>query len=105
MTSVRLPGAILALASLAPAQDAATQVALAYKAFPKWTFVTPVETWTAISTEIPIPHSNGTGFATVKDVMTLEVDTDGDGKLDKEVKGTSGYLELRGKRKDGKSFS
>jgi len=105
MTSVLLPGALLALASLAPAQDAATQAVLAYKAFPKWTFVTPVETWTVVGTEIPLPHSNGTGFAAVKDVMTLEVDTDGDGNLDKEVKGTSGFLELRGKRKDGKPFS
>lgn len=105
MRSVVLPGALLALASVASAQDAASQAVLTYKAFPKWTFVTPIDTWTAVGTEIAIPHSNGTGFAAVKDVMTLDVDTDGDGKLDKAVKGTSGYLELRGKRKDGKPFS
>jgi hypothetical protein len=100
MTSVLLPGALLALASLATAQDdAATQAGLTYKAFPKWTFVTPVDTWTPVGTEIRIPHSNGTGFAAAAEVMTL------DGRLDKKVKGTSGYLELRGKREDGKSFS
>lgn len=110
MTSALLPGALLALASLASAQDAATQdnatqAVLAYKAFPKWTVVAPVETWTPVGTRIAISHSNGEGFDVVAEGMTLEVDTDGDGRLDKKVKGTSGYLELRAKREDGTPFS
>jgi hypothetical protein len=108
MIRVPLLGASVALAlvPMASAQEAtATQANLAYKAIPKWAFVTPAETWTPVGTEIPIPHSNGRGFAAEQEVMTLSVDTDGDGQVDKQVKGTSGYLELRGKGKDGKPFT
>jgi hypothetical protein len=96
------------LALPAGAQDATAEFAdLSYKAVKKWNIILPKETWTDISNGIPVVHSNGDSFRAYKDGMklALNVDTNGDGKTDKVVKGAKGYLVLKGKDTDGNSLA
>lgn len=91
-----------------PAADDATHqvVALSFRALKNWDIIVPNEVWTSLVDTIAIPHAGGEGFA-VEQIgpMKLRVDTDGDGVVDKDVRGADGFLELRSKDADGKPFA
>jgi hypothetical protein len=94
----------LALATGATAQDDAQKATLSYKAFQKWSFITPDQAWTAVTTDgLAIKHPNGDFFAAERDGLKLSMDTTGNGRLNKDVKGAHGYAILRSKA-DGKTF-
>lgn len=92
------------LATSAMAQDGKQTATLSFKAFPKWSFITPAQTWTPVTDGIKVKHPNGDSFAAVKDGMKLSVDTTASGKPNKDVKGAGGYLVLFSKGEDGKKF-
>jgi hypothetical protein len=79
--------------------------ALKYKAVKKWNLIAPAETWTTVSGAVAIPHANGSGFTAQPDGLSLEVDRNGDGKIDSKVKGVGGFLKLKGKDSNGKKFT
>jgi hypothetical protein len=92
--------------SLAAQDKAPPSATLVYKSLPKWNLILPKEEWTSFTTAIPIPHAgDAKGFAAQRVLMTVSVDSDGDGKTETQVKGTSGYVELRGKNAAGKAFT
>jgi hypothetical protein len=94
------------LASSVTAQDGKETATLSFKAFPKWSFITPLQTWTAVTAEgIAVKHPKGEFFAAERDGLKLSVDTNASGKLSKDVKGAGGYLVLRSKGDDGKVFN
>jgi hypothetical protein len=80
--------------------------AMTFKAAKEWSIVLPRETWTKVDGGIPIPHANAERFATESDgkSLSLGVDTDGDGSVDKRIKGAKGYLELGARTADGKAL-
>jgi hypothetical protein len=105
---------LLALAStpLAVASDDARpgaddRATLSYQAQENWSIILPRETWHAADPYCGIAHANDEqGFATEQTgVMALEIDTNGDGKLDDKVKGARGYAKLRGKTEAGDAFT
>ncbi len=92
----------VALATSATAQDGKQTATLSFKAFPKWSFVTPLQAWTPVTTDgIQVKHPNGESFATERDGLKLSVDPTANGRLNKDVKGAGGYLLLRSKGEDG----
>lgn len=76
---------------------------LTFQAAPDWSFILPREQWFGASDNIGVPHAgNPSGFlAEQSGVMSLELDTNGDDKLDHTVKGSAGFAKLRGKTADG----
>lgn len=80
---------------------------LSYKAEKKWSTILPNETWSNVSGGIPIQHAGGSSFKAVADGLglSLAVDTDGDGRTDKEVKGASGFLVFRADSTDGQKLN
>ena len=103
------PAALMSLLfplSLVAQDKGPLSATLVYKSLPKWNLIMPKDQWAPVGTAIPVPHANSKeGFGARLNLMTLSVDTDGDGKTDTEVKGTSGYAELRGKTAAGKPFT
>ena len=96
----------LVLATGATAQDGKQTAKLSYKAFQKWSFITPQQAWTPVTGDgIQVKHPNGDFFAAEKDGQKLSVDTTANGKLNKDVKGAGGYLVLRSKGEDGNVFN
>lgn len=92
--------------SLAAQDKGPLTATLTYKSLPKWNLILPKEQWTTFTKAIPIRHANSEeGFIANVALMTVSLDTDGDGKADSDVKGTSGYAELRGKDAAGKAFT
>ncbi len=100
-----LAGLCAAAAMVPPAEPITAQ--FKYKPAKRWTVVLPNETWTDVTNGIPISHENGSSFVAYKDglKLALSVDTTGDGKPNKQVKGAKGYLVLRGKTRDGASLT
>jgi len=108
--------ALLASAAVASTLIAPTAVAtegeelnaltakLSYSALKNWDIVLPDERWLDAEEGIGIPHLGSEGFKSEKaGQLKLEVDTNGDGRLDKDVKGSDGFLKLQS-RKDGETF-
>ncbi|MCP3915895.1 MAG: hypothetical protein GY711_10090 [bacterium] len=101
--------AVAGLAVALPGDDEAPQdtavrqtVSLKYRALKNFDSVLPRETWTNVTDRIAI----GDGFDVHQQgPLKLRVDTNGDGKLDADVKGNSGYLRLVGKTDDGETFA
>lgn len=86
----------------APAQTAT----LGYKSLKRWDIVVPNELWSPVEKSIPIPHAGGSGFLVEQTgQMKLRVDANGDGRLDTDVRGSSGFLNLRAKDEDGTGFT
>ncbi len=79
---------------------------LSFQAAPDWSFILPREQWFSAIDSVGVPHAgNPSGFlAEQTGVMALELDTNGDDKLDETVKGSSGFAKLRGKTSDGKQL-
>ena len=76
---------------------------LKHKAHKKWDFILPAEKWLGVrGGEIDLGEA--VFAAEQAGVMKLSVDTNGDGKLDKDVKGQSGFLNLRAKTEEGEKF-
>lgn len=97
----------LGLAAGLTAQGEPQSAELSYKAEKKWSVVLPNETWSNAETGIPFAHAKGNDFKTVRDglALGLDVDTDGDGRTDKQVKGAKGFLLLRAKDNDGNKLN
>ena len=76
--------------------EASAQVAsLSFKALKKWDIIVPNEVWTSITDSLPIPLAGGDGFVAEQvGPMKLKVDTNSDGKVDKDVRGADGFLVL-----------
>ncbi|MCA8943209.1 MAG: hypothetical protein KDB80_11670 [Planctomycetes bacterium] len=93
-------------AGLAAQEPSELTAELSYKALKKWSFNLPNETWSDVKSGIPIAHQNGDSFEAHMDglALALAVDTDGDGRTDKTVKGAKGYLVLRAKDKAGETM-
>lgn len=101
-----LPALAAALAVAPVAQEPITEE-LKYKPVKNWKYVLPNETWSKVSGSIPIAHEGGDGFDAVHDglALSLEVDTNGDGRTDKKVRGKGGFLLLRGKDTEGEKLA
>ena len=85
----------------APAEDASTK--LSHKAHKQWDFVLPAERWHKVDGVITLP--GGLEFETkTEGPLKLRVDTNADGRLDKDVKGQSGFLTLSAKDNAGNPF-
>lgn len=103
----RWTGLVLApfagLAGLA-AQDPVV-AELKFKSQKKWSIALPQETWTNVQAGLAV-GPDGASFAAHRKGLglALDVDTDGDGKLDKAVKGQKGFLLLRDQTADGAKF-
>jgi hypothetical protein len=87
--------------------EGAEEATLSYQAFQKWPFILPNETWRRADDYCGVSHAGDPeGFrAEQTGVMALEVDTNGDGKLDDRIKGAYGYTKLRGRDDDGERFT
>lgn len=100
-----LMGMALLLAAPAVAQGDGETKSLSQKSIRKWEFTTPTEAWTAIGKTIPIAIGDREGFPVANHGTKLQVDTNGDGKVDQVIKGVGGLLQLKGKTSEGKKFS
>lgn len=98
---------LAAVFAAAPVAQEPITAELKYKPVKNWKYVLPNETWSKVSGSIPIAHEGGDGFDAVHDglALSLEVDTNGDGRTDKKVRGKGGFLLLRGKGLDGEKFA
>jgi hypothetical protein len=80
------------------------QAKLSYTPLKNWKIVLPAERWTNAEEGINVPHFGVEGFKAEKvGQLKLGVDTNGDGSLDKDVKGSSGFLKLQN-RESGETF-
>jgi len=103
---------LLAIFSSAPAIGEGSNentTSFSYKPVSNWEYVVPGESWVTVDGEISIPHSEGGGFAAkvygAEGAEKLDIDTNGDGRLDQTCKGLKGTAKLRGKDEDGDSFT
>lgn len=92
--------AYLTLGSASPEGDSST-FKLAHKAHERWDYVLPAERWQRVDSQLELP--GGLSFVTEMDgPMKIRVDTNGDGRVDKDVRGkTGGFLTLQGKGEEG----
>lgn len=90
-------------AGLSSQDESGYSARLKYRPSPKWDMILPNETWRTV-TELDIPQAGEHGFRAEKDGLSLSVDSNADGSLDKKVKGTKGFVLLRGKREDGSAL-
>jgi hypothetical protein len=103
--------AALAAGSLAlgasEVSEESTSAKLSFQAYPKWSFILPRETWKRADPYCGVAHAgDADGFlADQTGPMALEIDTNGDGRLDDKIKGAFGYAKLRGKNEDGERFA
>ncbi|MDP6928507.1 MAG: hypothetical protein QF412_02275 [Planctomycetota bacterium] len=95
---------ICVLAGAAAAQDESVSAELRQASYKTWNIILPAEKWLPVD-GIKLPHAGGEGFRAVQDQMSLEIDTNADGKLDQKVKGTTGYAVFRGKYQDGSKLA
>ena len=97
-------GALTWTGTAGPADDASNTATLSHKAHKKWGFNLPAETWTKIDWSIAL--HDGLEFPVEQTgPLKLAVDTNGDGKTDKEVKGKGGVLTLKGTNDSGEKVS
>lgn len=101
--------ALVGAAFISPAtgdEAASGSATLTFQAAPDWSFILPREQWFGVSDSVGVPHAgNPSGFlAEQTGVMALELDTNGDDKLDHTIKGSSGFTKLRGKTADDKQL-
>lgn len=86
--------------------DSENATKLVYQPCPEWSFICPNETWNDAEAYVGVGHARDEeGFASERTgVMALEIDTNGDGKLDQKIKGDRGFAKLRGQTSDGRAF-
>lgn len=78
------------------AQDTQTAT-LKFKPYKSFSFILPKEAWTKVGASMGLRHPNGDSFRAIRSGLKLSVDTTGNGKTNKDVKGSSGYLTFRSK--------
>lgn len=85
---------------------ASSSATLTFQAVSDWSFILPREQWFSAGDHVGAPHAGDpSGFlAEQSGVMALELDTNGDGKLDAKVKGSAGFAKLRAKSAEGKTL-
>lgn len=101
----------LALVALLPSQGMATAQAqepettnLHFKQVKKWDIQLPSESWKTIGSELQIPTGEASGFLVDNGPFKLQIDTDGNGRLDDVIKGIAGVALLTGQHSDGSKF-
>lgn len=100
-TTLFVAGAVLAFsAGTLTAQADAETGSLSLKAYKTFKHVMPKDVWVDVQGVVPLQHSGSDGFRAVRSGLKLEVDTNGDGRPNDEVKGASGFLVFR----SGKDF-
>ena len=96
--------------AMAPALGALDELSL--RAVRTWSIELPADPFQRVSGAIPIAHDGGAGFPLAASGNGFEIDTDGDGELDRTVEGREhpetkvrqARLTLKGER-DGAAFS
>lgn len=84
-----------------PDGDVSTK--LSHKAHKQWDYVLPAERWHKVDGVIALP--GGLEFETkAVGPLKLQVDTNADGRVDKDVKGQGGFLTLSAKDSSGEAF-
>lgn len=102
-TAISLIAACTMTAPLCGQGEAAESSALKHRPAQKWDVILPSESWRPVSS-LDVPHDGEHGFHAEKDGLSLSVDTNADGVLDKKIKGTKGFLVLKGKHVDGSAL-
>lgn len=97
-------GAALLWGGSTPDQDAEERASLDFRPVEDWTTLLPDEKWEAIHGIIPIAHDGEDGFFVQAEPYSLGLDTDGNGRVDQEVKGQGGYALLKGRDAAGEKF-
>lgn len=87
----------VALGSVCAQEPAEQTGTLKFKAFKSFQFILPKDVWTKVSGGVTLKHPGGESFRAQRDGLKLRVDTTGDGRMNKDVKGTKGYLKFRTK--------
>jgi len=77
---------------------------LKFKAVKEWNSILPHEQWTDIGDFLPIAQNDLPGFTVKNKPNTLSIDTNADGKPDKDIRGIGDFVTLKGKKKDGSRF-
>jgi hypothetical protein len=96
-TTLLLGLTCLALSSSAAlcADDEGQAFRLTHKAHEKWDYVLPAERWRPVGEKLELP--GGLSFVTELDgPLKLRIDTNGDGRVDEDVRGQEGFVTLRG---------
>ncbi len=100
---------LAAVASATAAGSEENSASFDYKPVSKWEYLVPGESWVEITDEISIPNGDEGGFLAKvygpEGAEKLDIDTNGDGRLDETCKGLKGTAKLRGKDKEGNSFT
>lgn len=105
LTAGALPFLTSAYTEDAP-EVAAVKTSFRYRPVEKWEIVLPEDNWKPIVDKILIPHQDGGGFdIEVIGEYAMMVDTNGDAKLDKKIKGQRSFVKLRGKNEQGEDFT
>ncbi|MBK8980007.1 MAG: hypothetical protein IPM29_29255 [Planctomycetes bacterium] len=101
-----LASALLAVPVAAQAEPGAElRAELHPAAVKRWTYALPAERWVAVGDSIPIRHAHGTGFVADQHPTALKMalDTDGDGRTDVTIRGSSGFAVLKIAAGDGEA--
>ena len=100
---------LAAVASATAAGSEENSASFDYKPVSKWEYLVPGESWIEITDEISIPNGDEGGFLAKvygpEGAEKLDIDTNGDGRLDETCKGLKGTAKLRGKDEEGNSFT
>ena len=100
---------LAAVASATAAGSEENSASFDYKPVSKWEYLVPGESWVEITDEISIPNGDEGGFLAKvygpEGAEKLDIDTNGDGRLDATCKGLKGTAKLKGKDEEGNSFT
>ena len=100
---------LAAVASATAAGSEENSASFDYKPVSKWEYLVPGESWVEITDEISIPNGDKGGFLAKvygpEGAEKLDIDTNGDGRLNETCKGLKGTAKLKGKDEDGNSFT
>ena len=100
---------LAAVSSATAAGSEENSVSFDYKPVTKWEYLVPSESWIEITDEISIPNGDEGGFLAKvygpEGAEKLDIDTNGDGRLDLTCKGLKGDAKLKGKDEEGNSFT
>ncbi len=109
-TELALLGATCVVGGLAAAAgDGAPAISsetaqLKYRQDKDWEIVLPNETWTPVGSSIAFEGQDVEFVARRAGELKLEIDTNGDGAVDADVRGLRGVVDLRGKLANGERY-
>lgn len=84
MACTIMPLSMLSIATCLAVEPEA--ITLRYRSYRKWSINLPQEKWFAVKDGIRLSHQNGDRFEVAFKGNDIQVDTDGDGKLDRTIK-------------------